>query len=356
MTMDREIIDILKDNLYVRFLEELQKADWNVLTRKYENFLSRIPLSDYRERLQKIKTVEFDLSGKYRSFHLSLIYHLYWKEKYITTNDCNVSGLYRKIKEVCNFLNNHGGRIPLYKILGNFGFNTEKKFMQWLYLKEYSNNIFPSNFIDIEQHVLSNNVDFPSFKEFWSEYKNNVSLDDFINQHANFIDMDSIKSQITQEIDENNTIFNILQEEDIETEKAEELIKGYILVGLKARMYRTWVSLLTQLDLGYIWNKTIQQDKLDSDVVLDTKGIDLYGKINDSFVGIQIKKRSRRHEALKVTDSVAPIRTIDIPYDLNFENDEYLSNKLTKLANGFVIFNKNYVEDIYTLITQENTN
>ena len=121
-------------------------------------------------------------------------------------------------------------------------------------------------------------------------------------------------------------------------------------------MYRTWVSLLTQLDLGYTWNQVIDDYKLDSDVILDVKGIDLYGKVNNSFIGIQIKKRSRRHEALKIVASEAPIRTVDVPYDLNFEEDNYLNDKLTKFENGFVVFIDNYVSHIYRHITEGSIN
>jgi len=351
--MNDDVIEIVKKS-YESFLPVLQEVNWKDLTKRYKQFLGNIPLSTYRENLQKIKTVEFDLSGKYRSFHLSLIYHLYWKRKFITLIDSDLSARYKTLKNICNLLVQAGGRIPLYWILGQFGFNTEEQFVKWLHLKEYSNGIRPINFITIEQEPLSNDEVFPSFEDFWKEYKDNIDLNDFIIQHQNFIDINKIKSQIIHEI-KNNNIFTLLKEEDIETEKTDELIKGYILVGLKARIYRTWVSLLTQLDLSYTWNKTISS-KMDSDVILDLKGIDIYGKVNNFFIGIQIKKRSRRHEALKIVESETPIKTIHIPYDLNFENDEYLRDKLTKLGNNFVVFTENYVTHIYEQISQGENN
>lgn len=188
---------------------------------------------------------------------------------------------------------------------------------------------------------------FPSFEDFWKEYKNNIDLNEFISQHQNFIDVEIIKSQIIQEIKKDQGLFILLKEEDVKTERTNELIKGYILVGLKARMYRTWISLLTQLDLSYIWNKTIDTIKMDSDVILDLKGVDIYGKVKDCFIGLQIKKRSRRHEALKITEGKTPINTVDIPYDLDFEKDEYLQDKLKRLENGFVVFTENYIRHIY---------
>jgi len=349
--MNDNIITIVRKS-YESFLPVLQRVNWNELTSKYKQFLSNIPLSFYRKNLQRIKTVEFDLSGKYRSFHLSLIYHLYWKKKFIVLSNEDMPPRYRKLKNMSNLLSEIDGRMPLYQILGHFGFNTEEQFVKWLHLNEYSNGIHPINFITIEQEPLSNDYPFPSFENFWKEYKNNIDLNDFIAQHQNFIDIDIIKSQIIHEMRNNPKIFELLKEEDVRTEKTEELIKGYILVGLKARMYRTWVSLLTQLDLSYTWNKTVNTFKMDSDVILDLKGIDIYGKINNSFIGIQIKKRSRRHEALKIVEGETPIKTINIPYDLNFEDDGYLRDKLTKFDNGFVVFTKNYVTHIYIQITR----
>ncbi len=355
--MKDKILEIVKKD-YESFLPILHLANWENLTKRYKEFLKSIPLSDYREYLQRIKTVEFDLSGKFRSLHLSLIYHLYWKKKFVTLLVNDIPSRCKILKNVSNLLVESGGRIPLYRVLGHFSFNTElnteRRFIKWLYLKEYSNGIRPINFIGIKPELISEEDIFPSFEDFWREYKCNIDLNNFLSQHQKFIDINVIKSQIKYEIKNNPNVFSLLKEEDVETRKTDELIKGYILVGLKARMYRTWVSLLTQLDLSYTWNKTIVSPKMDSDVILDLKGIDVYGRVNNSFIGIQIKKRSRRHEALKITESEAPIKTIDIPYDLNFENNEYLQDKLMRLKNGFVVFTENYVTHIYRQISGVN--
>ncbi len=347
--MNTDIMEIVNRS-YDSFLPILQRINWEDLTEKYKQFLGIVPLAIYRENLQRIKTVEFDLSGKYRSFHLSLIYHLYWKKKFIVLGNENVPSRFRKLREISNWLTKTDGKIPLYKMLGQFGFNTEEQFIKWLYLKNYSNGVRHIDFINIRQEPLSTDYVFPSFGDFWKEYKDNINLNDFITQHQNFIDISVIKSQIVQEIRNNPNIFKLLKEEDIRTKKAYELIKGYILVGLKARMYRTWVSLLTQLDLSYTWNRAINTFKMDSDVILDVNGTDVYGKINNSFIGIQIKKRSKRHEALKIVEGETPIKTINIPYDLNFEDDKYLRGKLEKFENGFVLFTNNYVMHIYKQI------
>lgn len=347
--MNDTTIDIIKE-LYEHFLPTLQKTDWNTLTSRYKQFLAHIPLSDYREKLQKIKTIEFDLSGQYRCFHLSLIYHIYWKKKFVKMINKNIPSRYKLLRNIYDSLINSNESIPLYQLLGKFGFNTEEQFVEWLYFKKFSGNISPLMFISIEKQTLSNNIAFPSFEDFWREYKKNIILDDFIRQHQSFIDIGTIKSQIIHEIRSNPDIFTLLREEDIKTRRTDELIKGYVLVGLKARIYRTWVSLLTQLDLSYTWNKIINNYKMDSDVILDLKGIDIYGKVGNSFVGIQIKKMSKRHEALKIIEGDTPIKTITVPYDLNFNDDKYLHDKLIKFSNGFVVFNDNYIQHIYRLL------
>jgi hypothetical protein len=345
--------DILKpiiENYTTKLANELSRIRWDILTPKYKNFLQQIPLSLYREKLQSIKTVEFDLSGKYRSFHLSLIYHLYWKKKFIKiTNTDQIPQRLRNLKQIADFILSNGQRkIELFKILGQFGFNTEEDFTKWFYYKQWS-NATPREFIIIEEEFVDEG-NFLTFEDFWKEYKMNVDIDHFIQQHKNFINLDSIREQIREEIGKNQLLFAELKEEEINTGKFEEIIKGYTLVGLKARIYRTWVSLLTQLDLVYTWNKNITEFKMDSDVVLDIKGIDVYGVVDGEPIGIQIKKRSRRHEALKIVEGETPIKTVNIPYDLNFESDEFLRDKLEKFDNGFVVFNQNYITHIYNQI------
>jgi hypothetical protein len=281
---------------------------------------------------------------------LSLIYHLYWKNKFLNTNKKDIPKRQSKLRKIYDYINNSGNFLPFYKILGNFGFETEEQFIKWLNLTEYSGNVKLTDFVNIEQKIVSNKNIFLNFDEFWKEYKLNINIDEFLNQHKNFIDIDIIKSQIILEIKDNKEMFHLIEEEDINTDKTNEIIKGFILVGLKARMYRTWISLLTQLDLAYTWNKNVKEIKMDSDVILDVKGIDTYCDFYGEFIGIQIKKRSQRHEALKIIEGEAPIRTINIPYDLNFESDDFLKDKLIKLNNGFIVFSDNYIYDIYNEI------
>ena len=139
--MSKDVVKII-EKLYESFLPKLQIANWEKLTLKYEKFLKTIPLSEYRKNLQKIKTVEFDLSGKYRSLHLSLIYHLYWKRKFVVLINNDVPSRYKKLKNLANLLKDFNGKIPLYQLLGCLGFDSEEKFINWLYFKKYSKGVF----------------------------------------------------------------------------------------------------------------------------------------------------------------------------------------------------------------------
>ena len=111
--------DILKpiiENYTAKLANKLSRVRWDILTPKYKNFLQQIPLSLYREKLQNIKTIEFDLSGKYRSFHLSLIYHLYWKKKFIKlTNTEQIPQRLKNLKQIVEFILSKEGRYSYIK-------------------------------------------------------------------------------------------------------------------------------------------------------------------------------------------------------------------------------------------------
>ncbi|MBC7329471.1 TaqI family restriction endonuclease [bacterium] len=79
--------------------------------------------------------------------------------------------------------------------------------------------------------------------------------------------------------------------------------------GFKARMYRTWVSLLTQLDFCYVFEYVASKKNLNlpliCDAELDARGID--AMVND--ICFQIAKISERKEARagKTKRKIVPI-------------------------------------------------
>lgn len=138
---------------------------------------------------------------------------------------------------------------------------------------------------------------------------------------------------------------------------------GWFKKGFKARMYRTWVSVLTQLDFCYMFEYICAREgkelRLEGNAELDRRGID--ARVND--IGFQIAKISQRKEARTVGGKKT---VVTIPYVV--WNPDELKKKIenprtrikntyqkmvdsfekyfVKLQNGFVVFNENYLKPI----------
>lgn len=151
----------------------------------------------------------------------------------------------------------------------------------------------------------------------------------------------------------------------------------FVEEGLKARLYRIWMSILTQFHFQYLWN-ALFYEKLESNPKLDQLGIDAKVVINQKIIGIQIEKVSFRREVSQRKFTKRQKGHVDliieVPYiviDLD-ELKEKIKNPRTKettkkychsllnlfsenfikLSNGFVIFKKNYLKYIYDKINQ----
>ena len=141
--------------------------------------------------------------------------------------------------------------------------------------------------------------------------------------------------------------------------------------GFKARMYRTWVSVLTQLDFCYMFEYVCAKEgrnlQLECNAELDAKGID--AKVND--IGFQVAKISQRKEARTVGGKKT---IITIPYAV-FNIEEFkrrVTSQRVKdksgyqralesfhkyfilLENGFVVFKENYLKQIIDNINDIN--
>ncbi len=138
---------------------------------------------------------------------------------------------------------------------------------------------------------------------------------------------------------------------------------GWFKKGFKARMYRTWISVLTQLDFCYTFEYVCAKEgrdlQLECNAELDIKGID--AKIND--IGFQVAKLSQRKEARTAGKKKT---VVTIPYAVfNIEEFEKriqshrvkdktgyqktldsFHKYFTLLQNGFVVFNENYLKQI----------
>ena len=135
--------------------------------------------------------------------------------------------------------------------------------------------------------------------------------------------------------------------------------------GLKARIYRTWASLITQIHAGYVAEKVFGEDSVEMSVELDHKKVDIKVTYRDFIINYQVKKESHRPEArvriasTKINEGlnldlfyfVPPRRIFEDPYKLDGkprkEFERFTQNsQLSLLTNGFVIFNQQtFAED-----------
>jgi hypothetical protein len=162
--------------------------------------------------------------------------------------------------------------------------------------------------------------------------------------------------------------------EDQESKKALEGFKKYYFnrtleendwfkKGFKARMYRTWISILTQLDFCYIFEYVCEKEgknfKIECNAELDMKGID--AKVGEIY--FQIAKITHRKEArpgkrkmkiIQVPYAVFNVeefqKKIQSPRTKNREKYRKLLQAFEKyfdvLENGFVVFKESYVKII----------
>jgi hypothetical protein len=138
---------------------------------------------------------------------------------------------------------------------------------------------------------------------------------------------------------------------------------GWFKKGFRARMYRTWVSVLTQLDFCYVFEYVCEKEnknlKLECNAEMDVRGID--AKVNN--IGFQIKKITQRKEARRIEEKK---NIVTIPYtvfdleELQRKSEsprvkdksgykktlESFHRYFLYLKNGFIVFKEEYVKQI----------
>ncbi len=133
--------------------------------------------------------------------------------------------------------------------------------------------------------------------------------------------------------------------------------------GLRARIYRTWASLITQIHGGYVAESVFGPNTVKMGMELDYKNIDiLVTKSDRQEIKIQIKKETHRPEIARMRNTASKDGVVDIYYIVpskkDYENPYYIAKKrkgelrdslkefiefnnkgtLDRLDNGFVIF------------------
>ncbi len=121
-------------------------------------------------------------------------------------------------------------------------------------------------------------------------------------------------------------------------------------MGFKARMYRTWTAILTQLDFCYTMACVVERSqlnlKLQSSAHLNKEGVDLRVVVSDKIIDFQVHKVSERKEA-RPGRLRKPIIFIPYPVISRRELDER-SRSSTKRRGSYVVmlrtFDKYYEE------------
>lgn len=147
----------------------------------------------------------------------------------------------------------------------------------------------------------------------------------------------------------------------IKTEMCENCFKK----GLKARIYRTWASLITQIHAGYVAEKVYGKGSVEMSDVLDHEGKDFVITYNEKTIPIQVKKETHRPEARilrKNSDDIISIFYC-VPQKKDFERPYYVKTKILKpqmsdfvayssdgildrYSNGFVVFTEKVFRDL----------
>ncbi len=134
--------------------------------------------------------------------------------------------------------------------------------------------------------------------------------------------------------------------------------------GLKARIYRTWASLITQIHAGYVAESVFGEGSIEMGAELDYKNVDILAKYKGQEIKIQIKKESHRPEIARMYNNSDDIKNeifniwYVVPTPQDYENPFYKikakegqyrdsvkpflkynkNGTLDRLSNGFVIF------------------
>jgi len=171
------------------------------------------------------------------------------------------------------------------------------------------------------------------YKVYWEE-KNFVSFDEFYK------------------------IYTEEKKENLEEFRTKiRMCKNCFYLGLPARIYRTWASLLTQIHGGYVAEDVFGKGTVQMSEELDRKGADIRVVYKGKPLNYQVKKASFSREVRQAKKSKARIDGefynifYEVPADDIFKKPKKLDGeyktaylrftedkRLKRLDNGFVIF------------------
>lgn len=146
--------------------------------------------------------------------------------------------------------------------------------------------------------------------------------------------------------------------DDIKTFRTKtEMCENCFNKGLKARIYRTWASIITQIHAGYVAEKVFGNGTVEMNDVLDHEGKDFVITYNGKTISIQVKKETHRPEARVQRKDSKNIITLFycVPNKKDFDRPYYVKTHkikpqlldfiqysdngiLNRYENGFVVF------------------
>ncbi|MDR3306715.1 MAG: TaqI family restriction endonuclease [Endomicrobium sp.] len=116
--------------------------------------------------------------------------------------------------------------------------------------------------------------------------------------------------------------------------------------GLKARIYRTWASIITQIHAGYVAETIFGEASILMNDELDHTGKDFIVSYNGKTIPIQVKKESKRPESriLRIGNNDNSVINIKYcaPNPKDFQNPRYVkTGELKPQVLDFIEFSKN---------------
>lgn len=223
-----------------------------------------------------------------------------------------------------------------------------------------------------------------NFEKF-DEFIRTINLDDYRLKysHIKIVEMDlprdiqalkSLYKYYWNEIDINNIpdfdeYYNLYYKDcanEIEKFRIKtEMCKDCFSKGLKARIYRTWASIITQIHAGYVAENVFGAGSVEMNDILDHQGKDFIITYKGKIIPIQVKKESHRPEARMVRKDDNSIISIFycVPSKTDFEKPYYARTGkikpqmldfiqyspdgiLNRYNNGFVVFTEKVFRDL----------
>ncbi len=212
--------------------------------------------------------------------------------------------------------------------------NLEKftKFLKTVNLRAYRDKFRPIKIVEMD---LPKNIQAISllYKMYWDRKK--------------FVNYDAFYQAYLSEL-----------KTDLENfRKKIQMCKKCFYLGLPARIYRTWASIITQIHAGYVAESVFGAGSVEMSEELDHQGADFRVTYKKNKLNYQVKKETFSREVRKQKEAKIKLdgEFVDILYKVPsndiFENPrtkkgelrkpykEFIKNKnLERFSNGFIVF------------------